>query len=283
LPCSRPPPGRPSPPAAPHREQHPPRARRQRPGTARRQRQHARKPPRYASSNRADTKHTRQRPPHDARRNVRPKREHRPQRNVKTSMVVRGRVELPTFRFSEGLSPFCPPSQKRIISPADLRFRWQECQVLRHGHGTTSAAVCRGMPFCPCYFRVDLRLGPGLVLLLCWRESPDSQGYLPAADSCQRPPQGARRTAGTWPAARDAPVPAGWRFPAATRHTGGPSAPDCRGRFRSTTVRTRRSPPSPHRPGAGRITHSNEKRLLSTSKSRRTMLLWAVKRLDDIS
>ena len=48
------------------------------------------------------------------------------------------------------------------------------------------------MPFCPCYSRVDLRPGPGLVLLLCWRQNPDSQGHLPRS--------------------RLAPVPAGWRF-----------------------------------------------------------------------
>lgn len=44
-------------------------------------------------------------------------------------------------------------------------------------------SVCRGMPFCPCYFRVDLRPGPGLVLLLCWRHRPAPTARRPAASA----------------------------------------------------------------------------------------------------
>jgi hypothetical protein len=49
-------------------------------------------------------------------------------------------------------------------------------------------------------------LEPGFGLLLCWREGPRQPGISAAADSRQRPPQGTKRTAGTRPAARDAPV-----------------------------------------------------------------------------
>jgi hypothetical protein len=90
--------------------------------------------------------------------------------------VVRDRIELSTFRFSGGLSPFCPPSRKRIISPAHLHFRWLGCHVPRHGHDTTSAAVCRGMPFCPCYFGIDLRSSPGLCCLCVGLGAPHSPG-----------------------------------------------------------------------------------------------------------
>ena len=113
-------------------------------------------------------------------------------------------ADLPLSRRSVA---FCPPSRKWIISPAHPHFRWRGCQVLRHGHGTTSAAVCRGMPFCPCYSRVDLRPGPGLVLLLCWRENPRT-----ARDICPR--------------SRLAPVPAGWRFPPQRGALAAPAAPD---------------------------------------------------------
>ena len=135
-------------------------------------------------------------------------------------------ADLPLFRRSVA---FCPPSRKWIISPAHPHFRWRGCQVLRHGHGTTSAAVCRGMPFCPCYSRVDLRPGPGLVLLCVGGKTPDSQGHLP--------PQPTRACS-----SRIA-------IPAATRRTGGPAGAGPHERFRSTNVRSRRAPPShQHRP-----------------------------------
>ena len=106
-------------------------------------------------------------------------------------------ADLPLFRRSVA---FCPPSRKWIISPAHPHFRWRGCQVLRHGHGTTSAAVCRGMPFCPCYCRVDLRPGSGLVLLLCWRGNPGQPGTsAPAAGSRLFQPDGdSRRNAAHW-------------------------------------------------------------------------------------
>ena len=144
---------------------------------------------------------------------------------------------------------FCPPSRKWIISPAHPHFRWRGCQVLRHGYGTTSAAVCRGMPFCPCYFRVDLRPRTRFVLLLCWRESPGQPGISALQPTRAKDLRRAPGGPGMRPAARDAPVPAGWRLPAATRRTGGPVGAGPRERFRSTTVRTRRGPPSPQRPG----------------------------------
>ena len=114
---------------------------------------------------------------------------------------------------------------------------------------------------------------PRLVLLLCWRESPGQPGI-----SAPRPARGKdlRRAPGgpgIRPAARDTPVPARWRFPAATRHTGGPA-----GR-RTTRTLSKHHPCAPGaalhhhsapRPGADRTTHSDEKRLLSISKSRRS-------------
>ena len=136
-----------------------------------------------------------------------------------------GPTELPSNRRSVA---FCPPSRKWIISPAHPHFRWRGCRVFRHGHGTTSAAVCRGMPFCPCYARVDLRPGPGLVLHLCWRQNPAQPGT--------SAPQSARACSSRM------------AIPAATRRTGGPGAGPHE-RFRSTSVRCRRDPPSrQHRP-----------------------------------
>ena len=105
----------------------------------------------------------------------------------------------------------------------------------------------------------------GLCCFCVGAKAPDSQGYLPAADSCQRPPQGARRTAVTRPAARDAPVLAGWRFPAAKRHTGGPSAPVHANAFGASPCAPGAAPhhhsAPARRPTADRITHGNEKRL----------------------
>jgi hypothetical protein len=37
------------------------------------------------------------------------------------------------------------------------------------GHASRRAAQCRAMPFCPCYFRVDLSRSPRVVLVLCVR------------------------------------------------------------------------------------------------------------------
>ena len=181
-------------------------------------------------------------------------------------------ADLPLFRRSVA---FCPPSRKWIISPAHPHFRWRGCQVLRHGHGTTSAAVCRGMPFCPCYSRVDLRPGPGLVLLLCWRENPGQPGTsAPAADSRLLQPDGdSRRNAAHWRTRRRrttrtlpkhqrtqqarpsfTPAQAGpaatHAAPAAHHSAGGSSHPETR----STT------------------THGNKKCLLSISKPRGTRL-----------
>src|ERR1019366_5774839 len=55
---------------------------------------------------------------HRPARNSRPKRENDPHRNVKTSVVVRDRIELSTFRFSEGLSPARKPLPNTAPQPA---------------------------------------------------------------------------------------------------------------------------------------------------------------------
>jgi hypothetical protein len=139
------------------------------------------------------------------------------------------------------------------------------------------------MPFCPCYICVDLRSSLGLVLLLCWRESPgpDSQGNIcPATGSRQRPPQGTRQTG----------------HPACRQGQAGPDpmAALCRNvahrwTRRRRTARTlwkhhRARPAQPSittapRPSVDRITRSNDKRLPGCSKSRISMLLWLVKGL----
>ena len=185
-------------------------------------------------------------------------------------------ADLPLFRRSVA---FSPPSRKWIISPAHPHFRWRGCQVLRHGHRTTSAAVCRGMPFCPCYSRVDLRPSPGLVLLLCWRENHGQPGTSALA---QRPPQGTRRappgTRRTGHAAcrQGRASPGRMTVPCrnAAHAPADPSAPDRANAFEAPpcvpgAALHHHSAPA-RRPSADRTTHSNEKRLLSISEPRRT-------------
>ena len=95
-PCSPLPHGRPSPGARHTREQHPPRAPRQRPDTARRRRQHARKPPRAhrkpPRGHEPRTGPAAAAPAQHACRNVSPKCENRPHRNVKTSWGANDRT-----------------------------------------------------------------------------------------------------------------------------------------------------------------------------------------------
>jgi hypothetical protein len=133
------------------------------------------------------------------------------------------------------------------------------------------------MPFRPCCSRVGPLPDPNLCCSCVGARRPGQPGISAGSRLVRRPPQGARRTAGTRPAAKDAPVLAGWRFPAATRHTGGPSAPARANAFVASpyapgTAPNHHSAPA-RRPTADRITHSNEKRLLSISKSRITPTL----------
>ena len=156
--------------------------------------------------------------------------------------------------------------------------RWV-CACLRDQR--SSAAMCRGMLFCPCYLRVDLRPSPGL----CWREHPDGQGHPPAVGSRQdlrRAPRGP----GIRPAAIDTPVrpdgdippqrsaPADPPTPDHTHaREGPPRAPGETLHHAGTLARPRAAThavPTSHHP---RPTHSKEKRLLSISKPRRTPTL----------
>ncbi len=151
-----------------------------------------------------------------------------------------------------------------------------------HGHLSSRAAVCRGMPFCPCYLRVDLRPGSRLVLPLCW---PDTRT---ARDICPQPDR-AKTSAARLPD----------RHPACRHRRAGPGrtvVPHRNAAHRQTrrrrTTRTlgkddrahqaRLSITPAHRPAPGgnarcaycpspTTTHSKEKRLLSMSKPRRTL------------
>jgi hypothetical protein len=146
------------------------------------------------------------------------------------------------------------------------------------------------MPGCTCYPRVGPLPDPDLCCSCAGARRPGQPGISAGSRLVQRPPRSARRTAGTRPAAKDAPVLAGWRFPAATRHTGGPSAPARANPFGASpyapgTAPNHHSAPA-RRPTADRITHSNEKRLLGISKSRilpadSALLLVAGSALDD--
>ena len=147
-----------------------------------------------------------------------------------------------------------------------------------HGHFSSRAAACRGMPFCPCYLRVDLRPGPGLCCLCVGANTPDGQGHPPAAGSRQDL-RCAPRGPGIRPAAIDTPVPAGRRYPTATQRTGRPAGAGPHARLGRTTARTRRDASSRQHTGpppggnarcaycpSPATTHSKEKRLLSIPK-----------------
>jgi hypothetical protein len=155
-------------------------------------------------------------------------------------------VDLPLFRRSVA---FCPSSRRSIISPAHPHFRWRGCQFLRHGHGTTSAAVCRGMPFCPCYFGVDLRPVPGLCCFCVGAKAPDDR---------RRPLQPARPS--------DFRRVSSSRVPAPSRGCAG-SAPegDCLPQRDATANR-----PTSDRMIRSTTTHSNERSLANISKPCRT-------------
>jgi hypothetical protein len=64
-------------------------------------------------------------------------------------------------------------------------------------------------------------LGPGLVLLLCWRENPGRPGISAPQPARAKDLRKASAGPDIRPAARDAPVPARWQFPAAAQRTGG--------------------------------------------------------------
>ena len=81
----------------------------------------------------------------------------------------RGKIELSTFCFSEGLSSTWQPlsdTAPQPALPAEGPVRSLRQQFSRY------ANVCRVMPFRPCYLRVRPPPGPGLVLDLCCRSSP---------------------------------------------------------------------------------------------------------------
>ena len=74
-------------------------------------------------------------------------------------MVVRGRVELPTFRFSGVLSRSAAPSPRQIIDPVHPYCCWQ---LDLRDYFSRCAATCRKVPFCPCYSGVDHAAHPDL-------------------------------------------------------------------------------------------------------------------------
>ena len=85
-------------------------------------------------------------------------------------MVVRGRVELPTFRFSEGLSSTREPPRDAAVQP-----------IYQHmGVSGACGSSLAGVPTCAgeCRLVRVIRVldppRPGLVLLLCWPQQPRS-------------------------------------------------------------------------------------------------------------
>lgn len=111
-----------------------------------------------------------------------------PSRRGAESGAPRPRFERGTYRLGEDLS--CPGTRGNQdgISPPDLHTA---LSAGLQGHVSRRDAECRGMPFCPCCSRVDLPLRPGLVLLLCWRGRPGSQGHSsrpPARNACPSMP-----------------------------------------------------------------------------------------------
>jgi len=85
-------------------------------------------------------------------------------------------AERPLFRRSVALEPTVTEVADQPCSPAFPLMRMARC--LEPGHDAPRADVCRGMPFCPCCFRVDLHPSPGLVLLLCWPQQPGQPSHL---------------------------------------------------------------------------------------------------------
>ena len=70
--------------------------------------------------------------------------------------------EPSTYRLGGGLSSPASAGHVKLSSPLHLHKCLSGAYKLILG---SRAAMCRGMPFCPCYLRVDLRPGPGLCCL----------------------------------------------------------------------------------------------------------------------
>ena len=69
----------------------------------------------------------------------------------------------------------------KLVQPRSTRIKARQGL---HGHFSSRAAVCRGMPFCPCYSGVDLARGPDLCCFCVSRKAPgqsESQGSWAAA------------------------------------------------------------------------------------------------------
>ena len=137
-----------------------------------------------------------------------PKREQPPRRNVKTSCVVRERIELSTFRFSEGLSPTAEHPLHAPESPIDLHTG------LLRGCGSSLA----GVPTCAaeCRFvRVMGVLDPSrtrgcVPVVLAGAALVNRSRLHPDPSAPARGPKPGRRRPSTWSATHLAiPPPVG--------------------------------------------------------------------------
>jgi len=117
-------------------------------------------------------------------------------------MVVRDRIELSTFRFSEGLSSTWEPVSNAAPQPAlpadgpvrSLRQQFSRC-----------ANVCRVMPFRPCYPRVGPLPDPDLCCSCVGRSRPGQPSRLRLRPSAPaRGPKTGRRRPSTWSATHPA-------------------------------------------------------------------------------
>ena len=94
-----------------------------------------------------------------------------------------------------------------------------------HGHFSSRAATCRGMPLCPCYLRVDLRPRPGLCCLCVGANTRTARKICP--QSARAKTSAARASRARHPARRHRRAgPGRQRYPAATQRTADPSASD---------------------------------------------------------
>jgi hypothetical protein len=116
--------------------------------------------------------------------------------------VVRDRIELSTFRFSEGLSSTrepVPNAARQPALPADGPVRSLRQQFSR------CANVCRVMPFRPCYPCVGPLPDPDLCCSCVGRSSPGQLSRLrpgPGVPACG--PKTGRRRPPTWSATHPA-------------------------------------------------------------------------------
>ena len=99
--------------------------------------------------------------------------------------VVRDRIELSTFRFSEGLSSTrepLPDAAPQPVLPADGPVRSLRQQPSR------CADVCRVIPFRPCYRRVGPLPEPNLCCVCVGRRSRSAVAPAPRTRrACPRP------------------------------------------------------------------------------------------------